>query len=741
MSSILNLETKDQTLNNVILNNPFYIDIKGSVNICLIRCGQEIEECNSINFSSMTNYGKMLVLNKSTTSDAQCAIKLAFDTSNDNVSNNGGASYTFEKVFFTVPSLHKLNGVVYDMETFIVFSSIQKNGNILYVCLCSLGTGTDNVQSGDWKLLNYKLMNELFTQKNIVPDIYGTNEINGVPNPIDLNNFIPKKGFRNFYDYTHPLNNKVNFRVFQNPLSVSNSVLEMLKSKLTPGNIYTNFKSAISQTINPPDGLFLYFSEDLTERYKSLSTNQKSTDGRNQNCEEKKDKISEDGDRKDKMNEEGGNKRDRRDKMHEENVNKRKDRKDKKDQMHEDNVNKRKDRASNNDKDVKEQYQPNEEDKNNEDFVSDETPHSSNSDKKSSQLYIIFIISFLLIVNTIYSFLTNKFFEKKHNNIPEEELSNYLNEMTNENMKHVLSSKFRMYFLLFLQFLFTLIFIFGLVISIANDNSIGSLGTLIAFIMIVCVLSLCMYFRYFYYRIKTIYDDNFTEKENYLFSYIIKESTKKNFFNIFTPVFSIDFSSFLGKKFVQMGGEGKYPPVPGTDDYHNSKMSEDKEILKVCSDKYLRNNIFIRFFLRFSLLWGFYDMISTDIVVEKLKKNKYPYYFIGIFILFLIVNYFLQSTFLAVENSGAAIFFISLIIFIMLFVPILIYNISNCYIFQNIKNYKIFKRWDIKNFGNYIFFSFLFLYISSFIIAFFNFVSNEIPNRMIISSSILNILI
>ena len=62
MSDILNFQVKDETLNNIISNNPFYVDIKGSVNICLIRCGQQIESCNSVNFSTMTNYGKMLVL-------------------------------------------------------------------------------------------------------------------------------------------------------------------------------------------------------------------------------------------------------------------------------------------------------------------------------------------------------------------------------------------------------------------------------------------------------------------------------------------------------------------------------------------------------------------------------------------------------------------------------------------------------------------------------------------------------
>ena len=124
MTDILNLLVKDEVVNSVISNNPFYVDIKGSVNICLIRCGQEIDSCNSVNFSTMTNYGKILVLNPNEKNATKCNIKMAFDTTNDNASTDGGANYKFERVFFTVPSLHKLNGQIFDMETFIVFSSI-----------------------------------------------------------------------------------------------------------------------------------------------------------------------------------------------------------------------------------------------------------------------------------------------------------------------------------------------------------------------------------------------------------------------------------------------------------------------------------------------------------------------------------------------------------------------------------------------------------------------------------------
>jgi carbonic anhydrase len=232
MTDILKLQVNDQSLSNIINNNPFYIDIKGSVNICLVRCGQDIDNCNSVNFSSMTNFGKILVLNpdNNTKNKSKCNIKLAFDTSNDNINDNGSGNYNFVKAFFTVPSLHRLNGQIFDMETFLVFSSVQKNGNTLYVVLCTLNSGTNIVQNNDWKLLNFKLIDELMIKNNKVPDIHGTNPINGVPNPIDLNNFIPSEGMRSFYDYTNPNNTNVNVRVYQNPMAVSNDVLNVLKS-------------------------------------------------------------------------------------------------------------------------------------------------------------------------------------------------------------------------------------------------------------------------------------------------------------------------------------------------------------------------------------------------------------------------------------------------------------------------------------------------------------------------------
>ena len=55
---------------------------------------------------------------------------------------------------------------------------------------------------------------------------------------------------RSFYDYTHPSNTKVNFRVFQIILNVPNSVLASLKSQIIPKG-FDDFKDAIDKSINP----------------------------------------------------------------------------------------------------------------------------------------------------------------------------------------------------------------------------------------------------------------------------------------------------------------------------------------------------------------------------------------------------------------------------------------------------------------------------------------------------------
>ncbi len=270
MKEILNLNSSDTTLSNVIKKYPFYIDIKGSVSICLIKCAQEIETCNDVNLSIMRNEGKILLV-KPSNKDVKCKINLAFDSNNDNHNNNGTGLYNFEQVFFTVPSLHRINGAQFDQETFIVFSSIQKNGTKLYCVLCTLNNSVDSAPTDPDKLINYKLLDELFSGTFEIPE---KNSTKSLDLNVDLENFIPKKGSRNFYEYIHPKNPEVDFRIFQTHLDISSNAVNALKTKLTPSTIYSDFSEALKQNINPKEGLFIYYSQDVFNNYKSYYTNE-----------------------------------------------------------------------------------------------------------------------------------------------------------------------------------------------------------------------------------------------------------------------------------------------------------------------------------------------------------------------------------------------------------------------------------------------------------------------------------
>ena len=267
MSKKIEYDVKDNDMKNVLNNNPFMVNISGSVNMCMIRCGQEIDKCNSVKIDTMTNYGNILALNPGKSTSIKCKVELLNNVIDDDRKNDD--IYEFKNIFVTVPALHKINDIVYDMETFIIF----KSANGKYVVLCTLSSGTDNVNSGDPSLLNYKLMNELFSGKNTVPEIYGTTSIKLVPNPIDLNTFIPNIGNRSFYSYIHPNNMNTDIRVFQKTMSIGNNILSILKNKLSPGNKYVNNLNIVKSSVNPSSGLYFYYSKDLTEGYKGFAVN------------------------------------------------------------------------------------------------------------------------------------------------------------------------------------------------------------------------------------------------------------------------------------------------------------------------------------------------------------------------------------------------------------------------------------------------------------------------------------
>ena len=624
MSNILNLQVKDESLKDIVYNNPYYIDIKGSVNICLIRCGQEIDSCQSITFSTMTNYGKILVLNPNNSKIGKCAIKLAYDTSNDNKDNNGNANYQFVKAFVTVPSLHRLNGQIYDMETFLIFSSVQKNGNILYVVLCTLSNGTQNVpQTNDPTLLNYKLMTELFTNNNIVPEIYGTKEISGVPNPVDLSSFIPPLGLRSFYDYTHPLNNKVNFRVFQKVMNVRNDILTNLRSKLTPGLIYDNFKSSILKTINPFEGLFFYFSEDLTNRYKSFEINNKK--------EKFESNISTDEKKKDEQNLEEISKNIIEEQEKYEN-----------DEFKKIDIK---------DKEISEFDKIEEEEiKKSEKFV----------DKKKEDGYkknIIMIYSTIIclfLYNILNTYFVNNLFSSqiKPSN---ENLALSIVNLGDHNISALLGTKFKMYIILFIHGVFTFLCFFISMILLSTNNILLSniLITIIVFILIIGIIVFYLHIRYIFYRLKTISDNSLTYKVNFLFTYICnKMFSSNNISTIFNNLYNIfltenynnfnipmDENNTIVINNVMKGGGidnneiivEKFNSVPAP------YINEDKNLLNAkYMEKVNKTNSFM------DLL----DLFSDDYFKDKLSSNSNWFRDTIIYTLFLILSFiFIVSRF------------------------------------------------------------------------------------------------
>ena len=629
MTDILNFQVKDTALTDVISNNPFYINIKGSVNICLIRCGQEIESCNDVYFSTMTNYGKILVLNPNPNKVISCNIKLAYDTSNDNLNNNGSGNYVFERVFMTVPSLHQLNGQIFDMETFMVFSSVQKNGNVLYTCLCSFSSATNNIpQSNDWKLLNYKLMNELLVKNNTVPDLYGTNSISGIPNPVDLSTFIPQEGSRNFYDYTHPQNTKVNFRIFQTPLLVSNEVISTLKTKLTPGTVYTNFRNAISKVINPLEGLFFYFSEDLTNIYKSYKSNETTTNSTNESFDNEPETKEE-----------------------EENFKK----------LETSKIEEEEEKSSLENKLEKEKM---------------EDTFSNNEGKTNLSLtYMIFLFAIFLISNYAGTHIITNIFTSQEN-LDDSTLKKSVNAISTD-IATVLAIRFKLYFNLLIQSFFTIIIILILIYSILSNNNYKDInnGFIILFSIFILfngIFSVYLKFRYIFNRLKGVYDDDFSQKENYLTSYIFKNLYKNgnlldNLWNLYVDE---NFKDIIGNNNTQSGGDFNAAPGPAEDNHSNMKAAE----FKITFTNH-----------KLTSLKSISDLITSSFFRTKLSENPkwgknvivYLFYLIIFFIIILILNfYFLLSNY---NNTGVTIL-LKMLPFIFSYIPtIILPNILNTY--------------------------------------------------------------
>jgi hypothetical protein len=266
-NSILGINTQDPIINDIFKNNIQYTHITGSVNLCVNRCGQEIDSCNEIHLMNMVNNGKILILNQNPekSKNNKCNLKKAYD---DDVVGEEFSSYKFEKMFVITPSFNKIDGILYDCELGFIFSKIDKiTSKKKYIILCVLANSALDSRpetlskSGD--LLFYKLTAELFKD---VPNFSTKKEIAYPPNPIDLSNFFPPYGERSFYEYTYKSMPQLTYRIFQRPMVISNSALNNLREKLVPNKLYNQYKEALQSYENPKRDLLIFFKEDTDKQ-------------------------------------------------------------------------------------------------------------------------------------------------------------------------------------------------------------------------------------------------------------------------------------------------------------------------------------------------------------------------------------------------------------------------------------------------------------------------------------------
>ncbi len=278
-NSILGINTQDSIINDIFKYDVQYTHITGDVNLCVNRCGQEIEGCEEVNFMNMTNYGKILTLNvdMEKNKNAKCNIRKAYD--NDSKDEDGFSSYKFEKMFVMTPSFHKIDNILYDCEFGFVFSKFDKYQKKVYMILCVLASNAVDPRpetlnkSGD--LLFYKLTDALFGNNENIPQFSNKKEINSPPNPVQLSDFMPPVGERSFYEYSYAHAKNISYRIFQRPMMISPKVLENLRQKLTPNQLFNQYKQALQTYENDKLGLLIFYKEDTQKSQKSQNEKEK----------------------------------------------------------------------------------------------------------------------------------------------------------------------------------------------------------------------------------------------------------------------------------------------------------------------------------------------------------------------------------------------------------------------------------------------------------------------------------
>ncbi len=255
---LLSINIQDEILSTIFKKNIQYTNIQGDVNLCVKRCGFEIDGCDEVYIKSVENHGKILLFTPDSTRKSTCKVGKTHGSKDD-------ASYEFEKLFVTAPAFHKVDGVMYECELGIIFSKESGDGKGREYMVMSVVANSANVSnmdslndSGD--LLFYKLTESLFTN---IPSLSNKAEIKSPPNPISLANFFPPTGSRSFYEYSYDYAKSVTYRVFQRPMMISSAILAEIQQKMMERNAFEEYKSAIQTHENEKKGLIIFYKEDL----------------------------------------------------------------------------------------------------------------------------------------------------------------------------------------------------------------------------------------------------------------------------------------------------------------------------------------------------------------------------------------------------------------------------------------------------------------------------------------------
>jgi hypothetical protein len=211
------------------------------------------------------------------------------------------------------------------------------------------------------------------------------------------------------------------------------------------------------------------------------------------------------------------------------------------------------------------------------------------------------------------------------------------------------------------------------------------------------IFSIILNLRYLFNRLKCLYDNDFSQKENYLIGYILKKIYKSgnilvNLFNVFIlenyqNIMNINTSKYEDKVNL-MGGDPQIDHVPGPapNNHENMKGAEFK-------NKFLNN--------KFYDLKCFIDLLKSEFVRTKFSenpkwgKNTFVYIFFTIFFLIMVIMLLIYYLSTSYENIGVNIV-TGLVIGAFIIIPnIILPNVLNCYLSYKDNSLNNILKWAI----------------------------------------------